>query len=66
MKKVSEYLEHAQECRLMARSAKESSHKEQLENMAATWDSLAAARRKQLARQGISEDKDRGQDLSLK
>ena len=57
MKKLHEYLKHAAECRDMARTALPS-HRQQLEQMATTWEQLADARKRQLARQGKSEDED--------
>jgi hypothetical protein len=39
MKKVSEYREHAEECRTLARRSKSSADRDMLLNMAATWDS---------------------------
>lgn len=51
MRKVSEYEQHAKECRDMARTMKDAHHKQQLEEMAEAWDMLAAERRRQLARQ---------------
>jgi hypothetical protein len=56
VKKIREYLEHAAECREMARLAATSSHAEQLENMAATWEQLADSRKRQLAKAGITEE----------
>ena len=47
LKKVEEYHRHAAECREMARVALPS-HRKQLEQMADTWDQLAAARQRQL------------------
>jgi hypothetical protein len=55
MKKIHEYEAHAAECREMARTAP-ATHRAQLEQMAQTWDQLAAARKKQLEKQGKSED----------
>jgi hypothetical protein len=55
MKKIHEYLQHAAECREMARVASES-HRTQLEQMAGTWDQLAKARERQLAKDGKVED----------
>ena len=49
MRKIEEYLEHAAECREMARTALPS-HRQQLEQMAETWDQLAEARKRQLER----------------
>ena len=59
MKKLHEYLEHAAECREMARTAPPS-HREQLTNMAETWEQLADSRKRKLEREGKSEDD--GQD----
>jgi hypothetical protein len=50
MKKLHEYIEHANECRDMARMASPA-HRVQLEQMAATWEQLAEGRRRQLAKQ---------------
>ena len=47
MKKMHEYLEHAAECREMARTASPA-HRAQLEQMALTWEQLAAARKRDL------------------
>ena len=57
MKKLHEYVQHASECREMARTAIPS-HRSQLLQMAATWDQLAEARRKQLKKEGKSEADD--------
>jgi hypothetical protein len=51
MKKVSEYREHAEECRTLARRSKAPEDREMLLNMAATWDSLAEERIKTAERQ---------------
>jgi hypothetical protein len=61
MKKLEEYLRHAAECRDMARTA-QPAHREQLENMAATWEQLADVRKRQLLKLGKTEDD--GTDLS--
>jgi hypothetical protein len=55
LKKLHEYEAHAAECREMARIAP-ATHRAQLEQMAQTWDSLAEARKKQLAKQGKTEE----------
>jgi hypothetical protein len=47
VKKIDEYLQHAAECRQMAQSAPPQ-HREQLLEMAKTWEQLAAARRRQM------------------
>jgi hypothetical protein len=52
MKKVSEYKEHAEECRALARTSKSAEHREMLLNMAATWDALADSRLKSTASHG--------------
>ena len=49
MNKLDEYLKHADECREMARVALPA-HRIQLEQMAATWEQLAEARKRQLAK----------------
>jgi len=54
MKKIEEYLEHARECRAMARVASEA-HRAQLEEMARTWEQLAEARRRKLEKEGNTE-----------
>ena len=50
MKKVEEYLEHASECRTLARAAPQG-HRQQLEDMAQTWEQLAEARKRELKKQ---------------
>jgi hypothetical protein len=50
MKKIEEYLEHASECRTLARTAPPA-HREQLEEMALTWEQLAEARRGKIKKQ---------------
>jgi hypothetical protein len=50
VKKVQEYLEHASECRTLARTAPPA-HREQLEEMARTWEQLAEARRGKIKKQ---------------
>jgi hypothetical protein len=52
---LEEYLMHAAECREMARTA-HADHKDQLENMADTWEQLAEARKKKLLSGGLNED----------
>src|SRR4051812_24349902 len=44
MKKASEYREHAAECRALARTMQSDEDRDQLLDMAATWDRLAAGR----------------------
>ena len=50
MKTVSEYREHAEECRRLAQSIANAEHKAALESMAETWESLAREREARLAR----------------
>ena len=50
MKKASEYRQHAAECREMANRAR-GPQREQLLEMATTWESLAVDRERQVARQ---------------
>ncbi len=50
MKKVSEYLQHARECR-EKRTFNPESH-QQLEEIAKAWEQMAEARRQQLRKQG--------------
>jgi hypothetical protein len=44
MKKVSEYRQHAKECRALAKTVRSPQHRDMLVNMAATWDRLAEDR----------------------
>jgi hypothetical protein len=55
MRKVSEYEEHAIECRRMARKVQDANHKDQLEDMAKAWETLADKRRRQLLRHQESD-----------
>jgi hypothetical protein len=50
MKKASEYRQHAEECRALARSMPVGKDRDQLLEMAATWDNLAAERSKLVQR----------------
>jgi len=60
MKKLHEYSQHAAECRNMARVASPS-HRVQLEQMAATWEQLAEARKRQMEKAGkTAEDEATG------
>ena len=56
MKKLAEYELHAAECREMAARTSTPSHRQQLINMAETWDQLAETRRRKLLRLGKAED----------
>jgi hypothetical protein len=51
MRKVSEYQEHAEECRKMARQTTNKQHKKQLEDMAQAWDMLVKGREKQVSKE---------------
>jgi hypothetical protein len=53
---LEDYLQHAAECRDMARTVSSPAHREQLVRMADTWDALAAARQRKMARDGKTED----------
>ena len=44
MKKASEYRQHAEECRLLAQGMAQGEHRDQLLEMAATWENLARER----------------------
>ena len=44
MKKASEYWQHAEECRALARTMGSDADRDQLLEMAATWDKLAVDR----------------------
>ena len=44
MKKASEYREHAEQCRTLAKGMPPGSQRDQLLEMAATWDKLAIER----------------------
>lgn len=57
MKKLDEYIKHAEECRDMARTA-QPSHRAHLEDMAQTWEQLAEARKRQLEKLGKTEEDD--------
>ena len=49
MKKVSEYRDHAEECRITAKRATSEPHREMLFKMASTWDDLAENRERTMA-----------------
>jgi hypothetical protein len=51
MKKASEYREHANQCRMLARNAQNEDQRKQLEEMAQTWERLAQDRERMLAEQ---------------
>jgi hypothetical protein len=56
MKKISDYRRHVEECKALLRRAKSPEEREMLSNMAETWESLAVAREKKLARDGEAEE----------
>ena len=51
MRKISEYHEHAAECRKLSKGAGNPDQAAMLENMAKTWETLAVEREEYLARQ---------------
>jgi hypothetical protein len=65
MKKASEYRQHAEECRILARGMDRGVHRDQLLEMAETWERLAAerselvARHPELALHGEAQEEDR-------
>ena len=52
MKKVSDYRKHVEECHALLRGARTPEERQMLLSMAETWDGLAAARERKLAREG--------------
>ena len=50
MRKVDEYRRHAEDCRKLASSVATEEAKQQLLQMADTWDNLAKSREEQIAR----------------
>ena len=58
MLKQSEYLQHAEECRKLARGMPPGEHRDQLVRIAETWDRLAADRVAKIAREanGLTGD----------
>jgi hypothetical protein len=51
MRKISDYLRHAEECRILARTADTEDHRKTLLAMAETWRELAEARKEEIDRQ---------------
>ena len=49
LKKASEYHQHAEECRVLARNAANNEQRTALEKMAQTWESLAQDRERHVA-----------------
>ena len=50
MRKISDYLKHAEECDALALTADTPEHAEALRRMAATWRELASARNREIQR----------------
>ena len=50
MEKIIDYHRHAEECRALATRARSPEEKQMLMNMAASWEELAKARQRTLAR----------------
>jgi hypothetical protein len=50
MKKASEYRRHAEECRALAKNMKPGEQRDQLLEMATTWENLAAERTELIGR----------------
>ena len=61
MRKVEDYQRHAEECRLMLRQATTDEHKQMLQRMIDTWESLARDRTAQLERQQRMSELENGQ-----
>jgi hypothetical protein len=51
MRKLSEYQDHATECRQMATKMRDPVHRKQLEDMAEAWAMLARERKKKLLKE---------------
>ena len=49
MKKISDYRDHANECRTMAKRTRSQAQRDMLLKMAETWDGLAGARERTVA-----------------
>jgi hypothetical protein len=58
--KTSDYLKHANDCRMLAKQAKVEEHREMLVNMAASWEMLAEtrSRRSEGTKDALREDDD--------
>jgi len=56
MIKVSQFRQHAEECRALARRTIDVEHREMLIRMAASWDDLADRRERELQKQGLPTD----------
>ena len=68
MKKASEYRKHAAECRALAQKVKQGEQRDQLLDMAKTWERLAAdrsalvRRRPEVALEGESHEESARED----
>jgi hypothetical protein len=56
MKRVSDYRKHVEECQALLRPARTPEEKQMLLNRAETWEGLAVAREKKLAKDGKAGD----------
>jgi hypothetical protein len=58
--KTSDYLKHANDCRMLAKQSKIEEHKDMLVNMAASWEMLAESRsrRSEVTKGAHREDDD--------
>jgi hypothetical protein len=56
IKKVSDYRKHVEECQALLRRARTPEEKQMLLSMAETWEGLAVAREKKLAKDGKAGD----------
>lgn len=56
MKKISDYKRHVEECKALLRGARSPEERQMLLNMAETWEGLAKAREKKLAKDGLPEE----------
>ena len=59
MNKISDYLQHAEECRRLAKLASTPDHSDALLRMAQTWTDLAAARAQEIERSKRIADLDK-------
>ena len=57
---TSDYLKHANDCRMLAKQTKVEEHREMLVNMAASWEMLAEgrSRRSEVTKDALREDDD--------
>jgi hypothetical protein len=67
MEKPSEYRDHAEECRTLARTIEMSEYRTRLLEMAATWDKLADERSASVRKHALAKDgRPWGADASLR